>query len=89
MTWDGTHFSLGDILLQTPQSLLGGLENIIVLAHGESEVVFGDVSVGVSVELGWRDSRNSNFLNQEPAELEIARTVGHMRREWVVSRELD
>ena len=78
-----------DILFQTTQSFLCTLKNIIILAHRKSEVVLGDVCVGVSIELRGRDRSNANLLDQEPAELEVTRAISDVRWEWVVCRELD
>lgn len=79
---------LGDILLQTSQALLGSLKDIIVLAHRKAEIILSDVGVGISVEFSGRDSSYANFLDEEPAELEITRTASNMGREGIVSREL-
>jgi len=87
-TQESAYVSLGNELLQAPQSLLGGLENIIVLAHGEAEIVLGNVGIGLRIELGRRDAGHANFVDEEPAELKIARAAGHMRREWIIFGEL-
>ena len=81
--------SLYDILLQTAQSLLGGLQNVVVLAHREPKVILGDVGVRIGVELCWGDRGHTDFMDQEPAKLEVARAIGNMRREGVVLREFD
>lgn len=81
--------SLYNILLQTAQPLLGGLQNIIILAYGKPEIILRNVGIGVSVELGWRNGRNANLMNEEPAKLEVAGAACNMRREWVTFRQLD
>lgn len=77
-----------DILLQTAQPLLGRLQHVVVLADSEAEIVLGDVRIGVGVELGGRDGCHTDFVDQEPAQLEVTRTAGDVRREWVVLRKL-
>lgn len=79
---------LGDILLQAPQTLLGSLKNIIVLAHRKAEIILSDVGVGISVEFSGRDSSYANLLDEEPAKLEITGTASNMGREGIVSWEL-
>lgn len=41
------------------------------------------------IELRGRDGSNPKLHNQEPAQLEIARAVGHVRGEVVVPGEVD
>lgn len=77
------------VLLQPPQSLLRRLQHVVLLAHGEPDVILGDVRVGVGVELGRGDGRDADLLDHEPGELEVARPAGHVRRERVVRRQLD
>lgn len=78
-----------DVLLQTTESLLRGLENVIVLAHSKAKVVFSDFGIRVRVKLSGRDRSHTNLMDQEPAELEVTRTVGNVLGELVVFRELD
>lgn len=81
--------SLGNILLQAPESLLGGFKNVIILAHGKPQVVLSDVGIGIGVELrGWNGG-HANLVDEEPAKFEIPRTISHMRREGIIDRELD
>lgn len=80
---------LCNILLQAPQSLLGSLQNIIVLADSEAEIVLGNVSIGIGVELRRRNCSNANLVDQEPTKLEITGATGHMRREGIVGWQLD
>lgn len=77
-----------DVLLQATKTILGGLQDVIVLADSETKVILSDMFVSVSVELSGRDRSNSDFVNQEPAELKITRTAGNVGRELVVVREL-
>lgn len=79
---------LGDILLQSPQALLGSLKNIIVLAHRKAEIILSNEGVGIRVEFSGRDSSHANLMDEEPAELEITRPASNMRRERIVGREL-
>ena len=37
----------------------------------------------------WWDSRYADFFDKEPGKLKVARSFGHVRREFVVIRELD
>lgn len=78
-----------DILLQTAQSLLCSLKDVVVLANSKTEVILGNVLIRIGVELSRRDGSNSNLMDEEPAEFEVAGTVGHMRRELVVLWQLD
>lgn len=80
---------LCDIHLQATQSLLSSLQNIIVLADGEAEIVLGNVSIGIGVELGRRDGSNANLVDQEPTKLEVTGAASHMRREGIVGWQLD
>lgn len=82
-------FSLGDILLETPESLLGSLKNVIILANGKTEVVLRDVCVGIGVELCRGDGSHSDLMNEEPAELEVTRAVSDMRREGIIGWQFD
>lgn len=85
-----THItSLYDILLQTAQSLLGGFKDVVVLAHRESKVILGDVGVRIGVELRRGDRGDTDFVDEEPAKLEVARATGHMRREGIVLGKFD
>lgn len=81
--------SLSNILLQAPQSLLGGFKNIVVLAHGKAQIVFRNVGIGIGIELRRGDGGHANLVNEEPAKFEIPRTIRHMRREGIISREFD
>lgn len=74
---------------QAPQALLGALEHVVVLADSEAQVIAGQVGVGGSVELGGRDGGHAELHDQEPTELEIPRSVGHLRGEVVVRGQLD
>lgn len=47
------------------------------------------MSVGVSVELRGRDGGHAELHDQEPAEPEVARALGHLRGEVVVRGKLD
>lgn len=80
---------LSDVLLETSETFLGSLENVIVLANSKAEIVLSNVSVGIGVELSRRNSGNADFLNEEPAELEVTRTVGNVGWEGVICWELD
>lgn len=82
-------FSLGYILLETPESLLGSLKNVIILAHGKAEVVLCNVGVGIGVELRRGDGSHTDLMDEEPAELEVTRAISDMRREGVISWQLD
>lgn len=78
-----------DVLLQSTKTIFSGLENVIVFADSEAKVVLSDVLVHTSVELGGRDGSNTDFVNQEPAQLEVTRAAGNVGRELVVVRQLD
>ena len=79
---------LGDILLQPSQALLGSLKNIIVLAHRKAKIILSNEGIGISIEFSGRDSSHANFMDEEPAELEITRPASNMRWERIVGREL-
>lgn len=78
-----------NVFLQASQSLLRCLQYVIVLANGKAQIIFSDMSVGISVKLGRWDGSNTDFLDKEPRKLEIARTVGDMWWEGVVLRKMD
>lgn len=80
---------VSNILLQTPQTFLGSLKHIIILADREAEIIFGNFRVVISVEFCGRNSSNANLMNEEPAELEVPRTTGNMRRERIVLGKFD
>lgn len=44
--------------------------------------------IRLRVELGWRDSHDAELHEQEPAELEIAGSLGDVWRERVTWREV-
>ena len=80
--------SLLDVLLQSPQSLLRLLQNIIRLADSESQPVLGEMRVVIGEELRWRNGCNTKLLDAEPRKLEVARSAGDVRRERVVGWKL-
>lgn len=47
------------------------------------------MGVGVGVELRGRDGGHAELHDQEPAEPEIPRAIGHLRGEVVVGGQLD
>ena len=77
-----------NVLLQPSQPLLRLLQHLIVFAHREPQPVFDNVSIRIREELGWRDSSNPQLLDKEPAQLEVSRSAGNMRREFVVLKEV-
>ncbi len=76
-------------LLQPPQPLLSILQHLIRLAHSKPQIVLHNRAVSVGVELARRDGGDAQLLDQEPGELEVARPLGHVRREGVVGGDLD
>lgn len=87
MDWET--YLLCNVLLQAAKSFLCSLQDIIVLADGEAEIVLSDVSIGISVELRWWNGSDANLVDQEPTELEVTGTTGHMGWEGVVCWQLD
>lgn len=82
-------FSLFDILLQAAESLLSSLEDVIILAHSKAKVVLTQVGICICIELGWGNSGNANLMDKEPAELEVTRTAGDVRRERIILWKID
>ena len=78
-----------NVLLQAPQTLLCVLQDIIILAHREPDVVLSKVRILIRVELGGRDRRDTHLLDQEPRQLEVPGSRRDVRRKGVVLRELD
>lgn len=78
-----------DVLLQSPQSLLRGLKDIIRLADRESEVILRDMRVCIRVEFRRRNCCHADFLDQEPREFKVARAVRDVWREGVAVGDLD
>lgn len=52
-----------DILLQPPQSLLGLLQNIIILTHSKPDIILRQVCITRSIKLCWWNSGNTNLLD--------------------------
>jgi hypothetical protein len=82
-------YLLCNVLLQAAQPLLCSLQNIIVLADSEAEIIFSDMGIGIGVELRRWNGSDANLVNQEPTELEVTGTVGHNGWEGIVRWQLD
>lgn len=72
---------------QAPQALLGSIEHVVVLADGEPQVILRQMGVLRGVELRGRDGGDAQLHDQEPGQLEVARALGHVRREVVAGGE--
>lgn len=77
------------ILLQAPQSRLGLLEHIVVLADGESQPILDDVGVGISEEFSWWNSGDTQFFDKEVGEFEVAGARSNVGWERVICGEFD
>lgn len=81
---ENTRSSANNVFFQASQPFLCCLQYVVIFANGKAEIIFSDVSVRISVELRWRNGRDTDFLDKEPRELEIARPASYMWWEWVV-----
>ena len=77
------------ILLQSPQSILSLLQNVIVLADRKPHIVLRQMRIRVRVELGGRNRRHAKFLDQKPGELKVSGPGSNVFGEGVVLWQLD
>lgn len=78
-----------NILLQTTQSILRSLEDIVILTDSEAEVILRNMGIPISIELSRGNGSDANLMDKEPTEFEVARTRRDMRREGIVLWEFD
>lgn len=74
---------------QPPQPLLRPLQHLIILAHRKPQPVLHNMRIRIREKLRRRNRRNAQLFNAEPAELEVARSVGDVWWERVIRGEFD
>ena len=74
---------------QPPQPLLRPLQHLIILAHRKPQPVFHNMRIRIREKFRRRNRRNAQLFDAEPAELEVARSVGYVWWERVIRGEFD